>query len=212
MIVDYRSHHHDVILGMPSAYGFNTGVMAGFLSYGHGYGLIQHDMIREALLLLYTDMAHQYTRGTWTAPETRSVLPDQGMAPYCTPAQLVVALMTKWLLVFEDPQSDTVWLGKAVPRSWLQDGKTITVERAPTRWGRLGFSIVSHLASGSVAAQLNLPQGFAATTKLRLRAPNNVLLKSVTVNEKPWNNFDAQSETITIPPGTTGSLRVVAHY
>jgi len=31
-IVDYRSRHHDVILGIPGAYGFNTGIMAGFLS------------------------------------------------------------------------------------------------------------------------------------------------------------------------------------
>jgi hypothetical protein len=123
MIVSYRSRHHDVILGMPTAYGFNTGILAGFLSYGYGYGLLQHDLIREALLTMYSDMAHQYTRGTWIAPETRSILPDEGAAPYCTPAQLVVALMTKWLLVFEDPQSETVWLGKGIPRKWLQDGK-----------------------------------------------------------------------------------------
>lgn len=212
MIVEYRARHHDVILGVPAAYGYNTGVLAGFLSYGHGYGLIQHEMIREALLLLYSHMAHQYTRGTWTAPETRSILPDQGIAPYCTPAQLVVALLTKWLLVFEDPQSETVWLGKAAPREWLEDGKRITVENAPTRWGRLHLKITSQIASGSIAAQLKLPPGFAATTKLRLRAPKNASLKSVTLNGKAWHNFDARSETITIPPGGTHLFRVVAHY
>jgi hypothetical protein len=108
MVVDYRTTHHDVILGMPTAYGYSTTELAGFLSYGHGYGLIQYDMIREALLMMYSDMAHQYTRGTWTAPETRNVLIDRPAAPYCTPAQLVVSLMTRWLLVFEDPQSETV--------------------------------------------------------------------------------------------------------
>jgi hypothetical protein len=127
-IMNYRSHHHDVIMGMPTAYGYNTGILAGFLSYGYGYGLIQHDMIREALLMMYSDMAHQYTRGTWTAPETRSIVPGEGTAPYCTPAQLVVALMTRWLLVFEDPQSETVWLAKGVPRTWFADGQKISVE------------------------------------------------------------------------------------
>ena len=92
MVVDYRNNHHDVILGMPTAYGYSTSELAGFLSYGHGYGLIQHDMIREALLMMYSDMAHQYTRGTWMAPETRNVLIDRPAAPYCTPAQLVVSL------------------------------------------------------------------------------------------------------------------------
>jgi hypothetical protein len=212
MIVDYRSRHHDMILGIPTAYGFNTGIMAGFLSYGHGYGLIQHDMIREALLLMYSHMAHQYTRGTWTAPETRSILPDQGVAPYCTPAQLVVALMTKWLLVFEDPQSETVWLGKALPQAWLEDGKTVTVESAPTRWGRLGFTVSSHLASGTIAATVTLPQSFPATTKLRVRAPNHAQLKSVALNGKPWDHFDAQTETITIPPQRLDRLSIVAHY
>ncbi len=57
MIVAYRSNHHDIILGLPTAYGHNTGELAGFLSYGHGYGLIQKDMIREALLMMYSDMA-----------------------------------------------------------------------------------------------------------------------------------------------------------
>jgi hypothetical protein len=90
MIHDYRSNHHDMLLGVPTAYGYNTSDIAGFLSYGHGYGLIQHDMIREALLLTYSVMAHQYTRGTWTAPETRNLLGDGTAAPYCTPAQLVV--------------------------------------------------------------------------------------------------------------------------
>ncbi len=212
MIVDYRSRHHDVILGMPAAYGLNTGIMAGFLSYGHGYGLIQHDMIRHALLMTYSDMAHQYTRGTWTAPETRSIRPDEGAAPYCTPAQLVVALMTKWLLVFEDPQSDTLWLGKGAPRRWLDDGKRIKVAAAPTRWGNLGFSITSHIGAGQIIATLDLPKGFPATTKLRLRAPENNVLKSVMVNGKDWTDFDAQNEAITIPASTGGHLKIVAQY
>jgi len=68
-IVNYRRTHHDIILGIPTAYGYKTGAVAGFLAYGHAYGLIQHDMNREALLLLYSIMAHQYTRGTWTATQ-----------------------------------------------------------------------------------------------------------------------------------------------
>jgi len=47
--------------------------------------------------------------------------------------QLVVALMTKWLPVFEDPQSEDPRLGKALPRDWLANGKTVSVQEAPTR-------------------------------------------------------------------------------
>jgi hypothetical protein len=212
MIVAYRSHHHDTILGLPTAYGFKTGDVAGFLTYGHGYGLIQYDMIREALLTMYSDMAHQYTRGSWTAPETRSIVPDQGAAPYCTPAQLVVALMTKWLLVFEDPQSDTLWLGKAIPREWLANGQTVAVREAPTRWGRIGFDIKSQIDSKQITANIKLPADFAATTVLRLRAPDHAILKSVTLNGRSWSNFDPEAETITIPASTSSSITVLAQY
>ncbi len=212
MVIDYRNNHHDVILGVPTAYGYKTTELAGFLSYGHGYGLIQHDMIREALLTMYGIMAHQYTRGTWTAPETRNVLVDRPAAPYCTPAQLVVALMTRWLLVFEDPQSETLWLGKAVPRKWLEDGKTTAVSDAPTRWGRVGFSIVSHLKEGTITARVELPSSFPAVTNLRLRAPGDAKLKSVTLNGKAWTQFNVPDETITIPAGMSGTVNLVAKY
>ncbi len=187
--------------------------MAGFLAYGHGYGLIQHDMTREALLLLYSVMAHQYTRGTWTAPETRPTFNESPAAPYCTPAQWVVALLTRWILVFEDPTSETLWLGKAIPRKWLQDGKTISIADAPTRWGRIGYSVVSHLEQRNIRVTVNLPPvHFGATTKLRLRTPGHLPLKSVQLNGKPWSQFNADEETISIPPNTASPVKIMAEY
>jgi len=146
MIFRYRAAHRDTILGVPTAYGWNTTEMAGFLTYGHGYGLLQHDFVREFLLTLYGTMAHQYTRGTWTAPETRNLAIEQReTAPYCTPAQLVVPMMTRWMLVFEDPQSDTGWLAKGTPRTWLADGNKISISAAPTKWGPIGYT--NHIAN-----------------------------------------------------------------
>jgi hypothetical protein len=161
---------------------------------------------------MYSDMAHQYTRGTWMAPETRNVLIDRPAAPYCTPAQLVVSLMTRWLLVFEDPQSETLWLGKGIPRKWIEDGKKVSISLAPTRWGRVGYSIESHLSKATIVANVDLPSTFAATTKLRLRAPGPAKMKSVTLNGKPWSTFDVGDESITIPSGTTGKIQLVVQY
>ena len=212
-IVHYRATHHDILLGIPTAYGYKTGDVAGFLAYGHGYGLIQHEMTREAILLLYSIMAHQYTRGTWLAPETRPVFNDTPAAPYCTPAQLVVTMMTRWMLIFEDPMSETLWLGKATPRKWLEDGKTISVRDAPTRWGKVGFSVVSHLSQRNIAATIDLPADhFGAALKLRLRTPGQLPLKSVSLNGAVWTNFNAEEETVAIPAGQSGSVTVVAQY
>jgi len=211
LIVDYRASHHDILLGMPTAYGYNTGELAGFLSYGYAYGLIQQDMIRRALLLLYSDMAHQYTRGTWTAPETRNVIFDRA-APYCTPAQLVVPLITRWLLVFEDPESNSVWLGKGIPSDWLADGKSIRVSNAPTQWGKLSYSVESRLNAGTIEAQIQFPANFAAETRLRLRVPATRTLKAVTLNGQPYSTFDPASQSITLPPNSPATVTLIAHY
>jgi hypothetical protein len=61
-------------------------------------------------------------------------------------------------------------------------------------------------------ASVDLPASFPAVTKLRLRAPQDAKIKSVTLNGKSWTQFDAASETITIPAGTAGTVHLVAKY
>jgi hypothetical protein len=212
-IVEYRAAHHDIILGMPTVYGYNTREWGGFLSYGHGYGLMQYDYSREYLLLLYGLMAHQYTRGTWTAPETRSFDPNHFAAPYCSPAQMTVPLLTRWMLLFEEPESDLLWLAKGTPRAWLEDGQTIAVSNAPTRWGRVNFSLHSRLGSGKIDATLELPARPAgALVKLRLRVPAGHRIRSVQVNGKPWDMFDASEETVTLPSQTQRRVELTLNY
>ena len=212
-IFNYRAAHHDIILGIPTVYGHNTHEWGGFLSYGHGYGLLQHDFTREYLLLLYSLMAHQYTRGTWTAPETRLADPKRFAAPYCTPAQMTVPLLTRWMLVFEEPASDVVWLAKGTPRRWLEEGNTIAVTNAPTRWGMVSFSLRSHLQAGTVEARIVWPSGpTSAIAKLRLRVPAGQRIRSVTANGKPWDQFNAEDETVTLPLTRKRQVDLTIHY
>jgi hypothetical protein len=213
MVYQYRAAHHDVVLGIPTAYGYNIHEWAGFLSYGHGYGLLQLDFIKEYLLTLYSLMAHQYTRGTWTAPETRRIDPKQFAAPYCTPAQMTVPLLMRWMLVFEDPSSELLWLTKGTPRSWLADGQIISVAKAPTRWGNLSFTVRSHINSGRVEASLDLPStSSSARIKLRLRVPEGHRMKSISLNGKNWAQFDAAEESVMLPPNAKGRLDLNVSY
>lgn len=212
-IVGYRAAHHDIILGVPTVYGYDRREWGGFLSYGHAYGLIQHDFAREFLLTLYSLMAHQYTRGVWTAPETRLIEPTRFAAPYCTPAQMTVPLLTRWMLVFEEPSAEVLWLAKATPRLWLEDGKRVAVTNAPTRWGKVGFELRSHLDSGTIEGRLNLPRRpMQAQIKVRLRAPDNHRMQAVSVNGKSWNEFDAKQETVTLPPNSAGRVDLLIRY
>jgi hypothetical protein len=211
-IVNYRAAHQDTILGIPTAYGYATHELNGFISYGHGYGLIQNDLVRKYLLLLYSIMAHQYTRGTWTAPETRNIDPDHFAAPYCTPAEMVVPMMTRWMLVFEDPKTDTLWLAKGTPRSWLEDGKSFSASNAPTKWGKVEFSVASHLNKGVVTATIQFSPSAGPLTKLRLRAPEGNKISSVMLNGKAWSQYDASEETITLPSHMSNKVSLTVSY
>jgi len=201
-IIDYRQRHHDVILGVPMAYGLATGEMAGFLSYGHGFGLIQIDRIREALLLTHAHAAHQYTRGMWMAPETRKPMLDVDTATYCSPAECVQPMLLRWLLAFEEPDADMLWLGKGLPRDWLAPGRTMRVGNIPTRWGRTAYSISA--GKSAIEAKVELPKDIPAEVRLRLRG---AAIRSATVEGKRAELTDP--ETIRLPR-CGGTMRVVA--
>jgi len=212
-IADYRNDHYDVLLRVPTAYAYNTKEMAGFLAYGHGYGLIQAGRIREALLLAYSIMAHQNTRGMWLAPETRKPMSSDEAAPYCSPAQLTMPLLWRWLLVFEDPQQDVLWLGKGVPRDWLAAGGKVAVDRAPTRWGRVAFSLASFARPARIEAVLRTAEpGLECRVNLCLRLPGQAQLKAVTLNGSRWRHFDAAAGVISLPAGASGETRILARY
>jgi len=201
-VVEYREQHHDIILGVPMAYGYRTYEMAGFLSYGHGYGLIQADRIREAQLMMLSHMAHQYTRGMWCAPETRRLAKGEWASAYCSPSQLVMPLMTRWLLAFEDPRDDILWLAKGMPRDWLRG--PVVVERIPTRWGRIGYKLEP---KGKVVfATINLSEASIPAVNLRLRNPNGLKLKAVSIGTI------SDGETVSLPAGSRGQIKLVARF
>ncbi len=121
--------------------------------------------------------------------------------------------MTRWMLVFEDPASGAVWLAKGTPRSWLEDGQTISVANAPVRGGRISFSLRSRLRDGRIEAAVELlPQPLPGPVRLRLRAPTGHRIRSVTLGGMAWTDFDADGETVTLPAAATGRLAMTVSY
>jgi len=156
-IVDGAAARGETMLGIVG----NRTLAVGFTAHGVAYGLLQHDFIDEFLLMYYAHAAHLHTRGTWTAVECADMDRDRAQHwPYCAPAQMTIPLLTKWMLLFEDPLADIVTLAKGTPRAWLESGKRIGVTGAPTRFGPVSYSIISDLAHGAVRADVSLPQGW----------------------------------------------------
>ena len=114
------------------------------------------------------------------------------------------------LLVMEI--GDSLWLGRATPRVWLEQGKTISVKNAPTHFGTAAYEIVSDADIGKISATIEMPSRKAPKeVVLRFRHPKSVPIKSATVNGKPWTEFNPGKETITLK-GLTDTVAVTAQY
>lgn len=114
------------------------------------------------------------------------------------------------LLVMEDGKE--LWLARGTPRSWLEQGKAISVKRAPTRFGEVGYEISSDVAEGKIHATVSLPdRNPSCVVVLRLRQPTGARMSGVTVNGRPWKDFDAGLEVVRLH-GLTGVVTVEARY
>jgi hypothetical protein len=116
-------------------------------------------------------------------------------------------------MVVRERDDDTLILGQATPRAWLQDGKVISVKDAPTWFGKISFDLRSHANTGTIAATVHLDSERPGTTVLlRLRHPGSRPLRGVRINGKEWRDFDAQQEWIRIPDAGSSEYSIVARY
>jgi hypothetical protein len=105
-----------------------------------------------------------------------------------------------------------LWLARATPRAWLEQGKKISVKNAPTYFGTVAYEIVSDVDNGKINATVEMPSRKAPKeVVLRFRHPKTAPIKGVTVNGEPWTSYGKDKETITLK-GLTGTVAVTAQY
>jgi hypothetical protein len=119
------------------------------------------------------------------------------------------------LLVMEDGPS--LWIARATPRAWLEQGKKIEVKNAPTYFGTTAYEIVSDVDNGKITAIIEMPnRNPPKSVFLRFRHPKALPIKSVTVNGQPWTQFNNDKELIELTgatvTGATGKTTVTAAY
>jgi hypothetical protein len=157
--------------------------LLGFISYGYAQQLLRLDRIEEYLLFLYAHRYHVHTRGGWTAGEVSGI--TGGMPLFCMPAQLTIPLLLRWMLVFEDSAGEQLHLARAVPREWLVSGQDIAIADAPTRWGKVGFSLRADPQAQRIEGYVDLPSAAPDGVWLSLRLPKGQRLIQATVDGRP---------------------------
>ena len=114
------------------------------------------------------------------------------------------------MLVMEDGRN--LWLARAAPRSWLEQGKKISVRNAPTHFGTVDYEIVSDVDRGRITATVRMPsRNPAKEVLLRLRHPQAEPVKSIKVNGAVWKDFDGAREAVMLHD-VDGTVRVEAIY
>lgn len=177
-----------------------------FVQHGWGYGLIHFDMIDQFLVFAFSMAAHSYTRGTWTAAECSSGDRGSSSSGYAAPSQSLFPSLLRWMLVFEDINTRELWLGKAIPREWLSSGEKVVVERAPTRYGRISYTM--RALPDSVKVNITLPKDWRSPQALllRLRLPSGGRFGNITVGGISWSAFDQQMQTVSLGNATVEGL------
>ena len=114
------------------------------------------------------------------------------------------------MLVMED--GENLWLARATPRAWLEQGKKIAIKNAPTHFGTVDYEIVSDVDHGKISANVKMPsRNTAKEVWLRLRHPKSAPIKSVTVNGKDWKDFDPAKEVVKLHD-LQGDVNVTVNY
>ena len=109
----------------------------------------------------------------------------------------------------DDGRADTLRLCFATPRRWLEDGKQIVVERAPTQFGDVSFRIKSDLKHNRVTAEIDLPPRAPKRTLLRLRLPSGMKIASANMPTAGPETLDLTDRTRPLPRGREDKMTVL---
>lgn len=164
--------------------------LMGDHAYAYGYWIIslERDDVKRAILGLYGSLAYGMSRDTYAAVECTMIRTGENywMLPHTYSNTQQLRLLRN-LLVRE--AGDTLWLGQAIPRHWLEAGKRVAVNEAPTTFGPVSYSICAS-ADGSMQVQLSPPSRNAPKEiALRLREPRQRKIARVKASEPVKLNY-----------------------
>ena len=185
-LIEYLRRHGGLAMGMirstphQGEFDGEPGVNA---LYGLRYMLAQlrRDDRGHALAGFYGQLAQGMTRDTFIGGEGSRFLHGDGFGRsfYLPPNSASNAMFLetlRFLLIQDwdlddDGRPETLRLLYGAPSRWLEDGRKISVERAPSSFGEISFKVESRLSQGEVLVALEPLARGPAHCLLRLPLP-----------------------------------------
>ena len=103
-------------------------------------------------------------------------------------------MQARWMLYLEE--GDGLSLLKAIPRRWLEDGKSVALDRVASYFGPLSFKVESEVKHGRITARVEC-RSDRAPRRVTIRLPHPDGRRPVAVE---GGDYDAPTETVRIAP------------
>ncbi|MBI1791302.1 MAG: hypothetical protein HYR60_27560 [Acidobacteria bacterium] len=228
-IADYAAQRGGFALGVTRARP-RPGDPSGWINAVYNAGYYDYRLRggrrEEFLLGLYSRLAFAMSRHVYVSSEGAPLIGyntrNGGLVgadhPFPNSASNAETLsMLRAMLVLEELENNQetgdIWLLKGVPRAWLEAGKKIEVNEAPTYFGPLSFSVESRVDRGAVVLSIRPPRRdryrrLVVTVPHPQRRP----IREVLVNGRSHADFDAGREEIRLPYGATAFLVEVRYF
>lgn len=197
----YQEQHGGLFMGMLRSGGmsntwWNTEFKMNPL-YGTRYALdaLRRDDTERALVAFYGMLAHGFTRNTFICGEGAAIEPIDSRGrlfslPPNSAANAHFLSMLRDIVVQDsdlndDGKPETLRLGFATPKRWLEHGKKYKIDDAPTAFGPLSMKVESRVGDKEVIAELDLPERNAPDRIfLRIRVPDQWKVVSAQLENK----------------------------
>ena len=230
-VLDYRRAKGGEILGM-----IRWGDMVdNFLCEDVIWEKLRQERIREVLLNLYAYLTYDFVPGVWTGYEEFCLDPMKGQTPPgrsnlnhawwprwkdCvthgyeqTRVAANIPMLVRFLLLQAERDQPRVWIGRAIPRHWLEEGMKTVMSRAPTRYGPFDIAYESAITStGTITAWITPPGRAGLDLRVRVRAPLGYTLNRVDVNGNAHTDVNRETATVRISPSPPGTPLTVISY
>jgi hypothetical protein len=187
--------------------------------YGIRYvlALLYRDEVDQALVSFYGKLAQGFTRNTFYDGESTGIEPVDALGrqialPPNSTANARFLMQLRYMLVQDwdrdaDGRADTLRLCFGTSRRWLEDGKEIAVQRAPTAFGELSLKVKSQVKQGKVFTDITLPdRNPPQKILLKLRLPEGYKL----INAQAGETTLKRDHEIIDLTGLKGSIHIVA--
>jgi hypothetical protein len=171
-------------IGLPLS--ASPSITSNFMAHGTLSVLIRQDDYRPFLLTLYALACYTADCGNRYSPEDAAIPgghPLEGISGFWSAvvnSTLQPTLGLRWLLCYEESDSDICHLQKAAPKHWFIKGQTIAVRNCPTRFGSIEWSTCA-VDDRQWNITIRVPSGFAADLVIHVHPNDGLPLRATSI-------------------------------